>query len=108
MSGKLYVQQKKVTFESDPNMQLEHCQNLITKTKPNASQSKEYNPSDAMLMARLINDLNTNIIEEGASSAQQYLLNKGIEVFGQKGRNASIKEMDQLHRQNCFTPISPK
>jgi hypothetical protein len=36
-----------------------------------------------------------------------YLLNKGIKIFGQnKGRDASKKEMDQLHRLSCFTPIS--
>jgi hypothetical protein len=36
--------------------------------------------------------------------AQQYLLNKGLKIFGQKGRDASKKEMDQLHRRSCFTP----
>jgi hypothetical protein len=85
-------------------MQLEYCHNLIAQTKPN--ESKEYNPSDAMLMARLINDLNINIMEKGASFAQQYLLNKVIKVFGQRGCDASKKEMDQLHRRSCFTPIS--
>jgi hypothetical protein len=59
-----------------------YCRNLIAQMKPN--ESKEYNPSDAMLMARLINDLNIKIIEKGASFAQQYLLNKGIKVFGQR------------------------
>jgi hypothetical protein len=48
------------------------------------NESKEYNPSDAMLMARLINGLNVKTIEKGASFAQQYLLNKGIKVFGQR------------------------
>jgi hypothetical protein len=56
-------------------------------------------------MARLIYDLNTKIFREGASFAQQYLLNKGLNIFGQKGWDASKKEMDQLHRQWCFTPI---
>ncbi len=106
MSGKSYVQRKKVTFKSDPNMHLEYCHNLIAQTKPNTSQSKEYNPSDAMIMARLINDLNTKVIKKGASFSQQYLLNKGINVFGHKGQTASMKEMDQLHRRSCFTPIS--
>jgi hypothetical protein len=57
-------------------------------------------------MARLMDDLNNKITIEGASFAQHYLLNKGIKVFGQKARDASSKEMNQLHRRNCFTPIS--
>jgi hypothetical protein len=46
-----------------------------------------------MLMARLIYNLNTRFLREGASFAQQYLLNKGLKIFGQKGRDASKKEM---------------
>jgi hypothetical protein len=59
-----------------------------------------------MLMARLIYDLNTRVVREGAPFAQQYLLNKGLKIFGQKGRDASMKVMDQLHRRSCFTPKS--
>jgi RNase P subunit RPR2 len=59
-----------------------------------------------MLMARLIDDLNNKIKTEGASFAHHYLLNKGIKVFGQRTRDALMKEMKQLHCWNCFTPIS--
>jgi hypothetical protein len=86
MSGKVYMQeQKKVNFESDADLELEYHHNLITQNEPDEGQSKEYSPSDAMLMARLIYDLNTRVVREGASFAQQYLLNKGLKVFGQKG-----------------------
>jgi hypothetical protein len=98
MSGKLYMQeQKKVNFECDAEQELEYHHNLITQNKPDKGQSKEYSPSNAMLMARLIYGLSTRVIREGASFAQQYLLNKGLNIFGQKGRDASKKEMDQLH-----------
>jgi hypothetical protein len=60
-----------------------------------------------MLMGRLIYDLNNKVVRQGASFAQQYLLNKGLKVFGQKGHDASMKEMDQLHRRS-FTPASIK
>ncbi len=107
MSGKSYMQeQKKVNFECGAEQELEYHHNLITQNKPVEGQSKEYSPSDAMLMARLIYDLNTRVVREGASFAQQYLLNKGLKIFGQKGRDASKKEMDQLHRRSCFTPKS--
>jgi hypothetical protein len=68
-SGKSYMQKNQVTFESKPDMQLEYCHNLIAQTKPD--QSKEYNPTDAMLMAQLINDVNIKITKKGASLAQQ-------------------------------------
>jgi hypothetical protein len=79
-------EKRRATFKSKPDMKLECRHNLITQTKPN--ESKEYSPSDAMLMARVINDLNIKIIEKGASFAQQYLLNKGIKVFGHRGCEA--------------------
>jgi hypothetical protein len=60
-----------VTFKKcEPDEQSEYCHNLIAQTIPNQS-SKEYEPSEAMLMARLINDLNTKITKKGASFAQQ-------------------------------------
>jgi hypothetical protein len=64
------------------DVQLEYCHNLVMHTQPNEGQSKEYSPSDAMLMTILIYDLNTRIFREGASFAQQYLLNKGLKIFG--------------------------
>mgnify|MGYP002176679840 FL=1 len=107
MRGKSYNQQaKQVSFKSDKDMQLEYCHNLIAQTKPEEDQYKEYNPQEAMLMARLINDLQLQVAEKGASFVQQYLLNKGLKVFGQRGHDASQKEIDQLHRRNCFTPVS--
>jgi hypothetical protein len=107
MSGKSYMQeQKKVNFEFDTEQELEYHDNLISQNEPDEDQSKEYSPSDAMLMARLIYDLNTRVVREGASFAQQYLLNKGLNIFGQEGQDASKKEIDQLHRRSCFTPKS--
>jgi hypothetical protein len=99
-------EQKKVNFECDAGQELEYDHNLITQNEADGGQIKEYSPSDAMLMARLINDLNTRVVREGASFAQQYLLNKGLKIFGQKGQDASKKEMDQLHRRSCFIPKS--
>ena len=58
-----------------------------------------------LLMARLINDCSTKVTEKGACFAQQYLLKKGIKIFGQRGRATSVKEMNQLRHQSCFTPI---
>ena len=82
MVGKSYMQeQKKVIFEGDADLQLEYHHNLVTQNEPDEDQSKDYSPSDAMLMARLMYDLNTRVVREGASFAQQYFLKKGLKIF---------------------------
>jgi hypothetical protein len=79
--------------------ELDFHYNLITQNEPDKGQSKEYSSSDAMLMARLIYDLNTRVVREGASFAQQYLLNKGLKIFGQKGREwTNYTEGAALHQ----------
>jgi hypothetical protein len=53
MTGQSYTQTKKVTFEREEQIRLEYCHNLITQTKPDESQIKEYDSSGAVVMARL-------------------------------------------------------
>ena len=36
----------------------------------------------------------------------QYNLNKGIKVYGERGREAAFEEISQLHKRNVFNPIS--
>jgi hypothetical protein len=111
MTGQSYAQSKKVTFKNDKPKndtyeRLEYCHNLIVQTQPDESRLREYERDDAMLMTRLIEDLNSKITIQGASFAQLYLIQKGLKMFGEEGRKASAKEIDQLHRRNCFTPRS--
>ena len=84
-------QAKQVSFRSNQDTQLEHCHNLIAQTKPDKDHYKEYNPQEAMLMARLIKNLQLQVTEKGSSFVQQYLINKGLKVFGQAGHDASKK-----------------
>ena len=105
--GKLCTQanEMQVTSDSKRETQLDCCHNPIAQTKP--KENDDCNSEDATSRARLINDLNTKITKAGASFAQQCLLNKGVEVHGQKGKDAPIiKEVDQLHCPHCFTPVS--
>ena len=97
------------TFEDkEVTSTLEYCHNLITQVHPNPQEDVEYNAMHAMLIARVMEDINSKVLIQGASFAQQYILKKGLKVFGDQGQQASTKEMDQLHRQNCFMPISVK
>jgi hypothetical protein len=58
-----------------------------------------------MMIARVINDMNTGVLLEGASFGQQYILQQGIKMWRDVGSQAAIKEADQLPKQNFFSPI---
>jgi hypothetical protein len=65
----------------------------------------EYRSNKAMLVTRFIQDITMNVNEHGASFSQQYMLQTGLKVFGNKGHEALMKEMDQLHKRTCFAPF---
>jgi hypothetical protein len=59
-------------------------------------------PVAVHIMAQLI----LKVSERGyASFAQQYILKAGLKRFGEQGRKAVMKEMDQLDGRVCFEPI---
>ena len=97
-----------VHFEDEEWYQMELCHNLITKAmnvSPNPEEDIAYSPQMALIMARLICDINSKTSRQGASFAQQFILQKGIKKFGHHGKAAARKEIDQLHCRTCFTPI---
>jgi hypothetical protein len=112
MTGKLYIQndktKKKVSFASDELRQLEYCHNLVAQFKPDEEMNIEYWSNEAMLIARFIQDITMNVNGHRASFAQQYMLQKGLKVFGYKGHKASMKEIDQLHKRTCFAALNVK
>ena len=68
-------------------------------------------------MARIMVQINKAVTDQGLAFvqkhtteyttqfAQQYIYEKGIKIFGKRGKQATIKEWDQLHRRKCFVPI---
>ena len=36
---------------------------------------------------------------------RQYIVEKGLKKFGERGKQAAEKELDQLHRRGCFRPV---
>ena len=62
----------------------------------------------------MIAELNANISQKGVQFvrqfgknyenqfSQQYIMEKGLKKFGERGREAAEKELDQLHRRGCF------
>ena len=67
-----------------------------------------YTRDRSLLVAKSILQINAKVAQHGASYAQQYMLPRGLKTWGEKGAQAAQKELDQLHRRNCFTPIDVK
>jgi hypothetical protein len=112
MTGKSYIQnnrrKKRVSFAKDELRQLEYCHNLVAQVKPDEEMNIKYVSDETMLIARFIHDITINVNEHRASFAQQYMLQKGLKAFGNKGHEALMKEIDQLHKRTCFAPLKAK
>jgi hypothetical protein len=65
----------------------------------------EYDRDIAMIAAQTMIKINQMTMDQGANFAQQYIVQRGLKKFGDKGKQAASKEMDQLHKRNCFTPM---
>jgi len=83
---------------------LEQCHNLF-KAPLSATVDQEYNLVQALYIAKVIMEIRNGVSEHGVSFYQNYIYQKGIKMFGEKGRKAAGKELDQLHQRNCYTPI---
>jgi hypothetical protein len=65
MTGKSCIQndkrKKRVSFAKDELRQLEYCHNLEAQVKPDEEMNIEYGSDEAMLIARFIQDMSTNM-----------------------------------------------
>ena len=72
----------------------------------------EYNTDLAMMIARVITYINGNVqrkeLEFVQTFLQQYILQKGPKEFGIRCEEGAIKELEQLDKGTCFSPISIK
>ena len=103
---------KKVRFQdaedAAQDAKIEMLHNIITEDI-GLGDVLEYNPDLAPVMAQLISDIHGGIQRRGMefveSFAQQYVLERGLKKFGERGDEATFKELEQLHKRTCFTPI---
>ena len=81
--------------------------NLFTQGFRTKENCYEYTNLEAMVMAQFIVHYNAmNDTAVSTSFAQQYQLQKGLKLFGERGHKASASEMAQLHDRKCFQPLS--
>ena len=104
--GKSYLQAVTGNMSTDPR-KVEMCHNLVTQVVKDENRN-EYTDRTVKVIARSMDEIRNNVLRDGSSFAQQYYLKKGLDKFGDAGRKAAMKELDQLYRRNCFEPISIK
>jgi len=80
--------------------ELEQCHNMF-KAPLSATVDQEHNLMQALHIAKVIMETRNGVSEHGASFSQNCTCQKGVKMFGEKGRKATGKEMDQLHQRNC-------
>ena len=93
---------KKVTFM---NQDVENKHNLYTQSSPNPHADVEYARDRALLIAKAMVDFYHKGTTNTWSFGQQHILQKGLKIFKEKGHVAAMKELDQLHKIMCFTPV---
>ena len=101
----LKTQQCKGDEEWNP---LEMMHNITHSDTPSENM-EEYNTNWANIIARVMVDINENIQRKGINFtkqfgeqymtqfSQQYIFEKGLKKFGDWGRAAAEKELNQLH-----------
>jgi hypothetical protein len=67
-----------VRFKDEEWQQLERCHNLIAGVHPNPDEDRWYTPQMAMVIARIMTDMNSRATIQGASFAQQYIVHHGL------------------------------
>ena len=65
----------------------------------------ECDGTEAQLMAMSLSKTQTECDSEFCF-VQQCLCHKGTKIFGERGKNAAMKELKQLHARKCFSPIA--
>ena len=100
------VTKRKLVFADDVIEKLEKKHNIKSQMTPENERYMEYESGMALVIAQLMLEINMKTCEQGANFAQQFILQKGLKKFGDRGKAASHKELDQLHQRNCFQPVS--
>ena len=84
------------------------CQHNIPTQTRIEEKVLEYGTIEGLELAQTMAYLNSQITERGLSFGQQFMLQKGLKVFKEKGYEASLEEIKQQHDRGCFTLVLVK
>ena len=85
----------------------EVCHNLIHQGIKQDNKI-EYDCKTGLYIARTMSEIRSQSMLKGYSYAQQYSLKKGLKKFGDAGKVAATKELDQLYKRDAYRPIKVK
>ena len=109
LSKKKQGQRRKRQFFQERYEWLEHCHNLhASDDQADEIETEEYTPENARVIAHCMIQIMQGCMTRGWSFAQQYIFQRGLKIFKERGEAAAVKEIEQLVKRNCFTPISVK
>ncbi|CAJ1944703.1 unnamed protein product [Cylindrotheca closterium] len=105
--------QKKGEFRDD-NVLSAEARRKITERAHNlmfqlsgTEKKVTYNVDESLVISRVMQQICDEVYtRDGVSFIQQYYLNKGLKIFKERGKEAALKELDQLIKRSCWTPIS--
>ena len=103
-AGQSYDQGHQVKFQNQSWEELEQCHNIMADTSGIPEMDLEYSAEFAMLLGRYIVDFNSRAKSNNFSFGQQYILQKGLKVFGKRAYDSTKDEIKQLHFRNAFEP----
>ncbi|CAJ1964422.1 unnamed protein product [Cylindrotheca closterium] len=88
----------------------ERMHNLAFQQVGNTNKG-EYDADEALVVAGVIQQIRDGVNggidgQDGVLFIQQYYLNKGLKIFKEQGKDAAMKELDQLIKSSCWTLIS--
>jgi hypothetical protein len=85
-----------------------HSQRGSTHTQITPA-STIYTTSEAMVLVHIMSDFNERLsittTVHGSSFVTKHGLKKGLQLFRDRGKQATIQEMQQVHDRQCFQPI---
>ena len=64
----------------------------------------EYSRDTGKVIARYIHHIRNEIMRKETVHSTQYMLKKGLKIFGKDGVKASKAELMQMHQCICFKP----
>ena len=100
--GKSYLG---VSFKDEidrDKQQAKRCHNIITQSKKSEIIYEDY---EAIILCHIMQMISESMEGQETSLAQQYVLEKGLKIFKERGEKSVHKEMKQLDDRTCYLPL---
>ena len=91
-----------MTYDFNAWYQIEVCHNLMKQAGDHPKDVQEYTAKMAPVVACIMSKMNARAMSKGACFGQQYLLKKGLEIFGERGVKSNEKELRQFRTGSIY------